>query len=1000
MFSYDKDIYKKLMQPVGLQYLVNSDSKKELKKYSPKNQKEYWTFLYPQEIVTLAGLSRPEAFSSISKGKFDKQYVPISYIDNLKLSLKGKNHYLKAIYDHLCRIIDDCAVIDTLIYVEKKSEKSLSVNREMIEQLQVYRFKEIDERKAALIKALSFIMGTLKEDILKDRRFNTEIINLIDELIDEEPIRLLGLLCTFALFPEDDNDFDFIEDIREQYINGIDIGVNFIKKETVQSHDLTSFINITKDSVLYRESEYCEIIDSISRNKGIVISGFGGTGKTSIARLVFSHLKSEYDYCGWINYNGDLKSSMIRDIELDEYSDGTMTENDIQKKWKYIIKMLANSKKSKIFVIDNVDYIEGVQSPMKDEELAALSGWDNIKVIITSRFPSITGYDTVIKIKNLGDNDDCSKCIKLFYYYNHDAEAYRDSNYHTVKQMCGLAGYNTMAIELLAKGSRYDADSLDNYYNNLLRVGFKYADEVPVETNHDFTHMDIRKEDGTIEHNYYDRGHETATSQLIKLFNMKQRSLVERQILWDFHCMPETERVSRKELSEWLGYSIIDINRLKEESWIKYEDGYFFMHPLINQAVACTEENWKKHWLYAEERRKKEKTPSIVSRIRMYEWFENKDDFAMAIRKTYFADYLSYEGRFLTPRELLYIADFARKKGVRDIGCKYYKISYDKLYHQACEMGCLDEGNRIEHLSDEQILIAKQFWKCTYYYGYMLSYTRSGLDEAEIYLRLASKVIQRIKDFLPTDERDKLQGMSFDHYGYVKSNNNKDTLNNFVNACMLYRLAIMYRKKLVEKYPDNLSYKRDLAWSLDNLGTLFAMVDYKKLIGTKGNDHDLCLCGEGRLFSYDNEYEFFMNSERKAEEYLKVALTMRDEIADKKGEFDSTEVAWTCCNLASLLTKYPDRYEDAEHFIENALRIYTELDKKFPNRHASSMARTYTSYGRLLAKWKGRRADALEAFKKALQINVLLEHDFPGVYTKEIEAIKKELIFMEKSLSY
>lgn len=136
----------------------------------------------------------------------------------------------------------------------------------------------------------------------------------------------------------------------------------------------------------------------------------------------------------------------------------------------------------------------------------------------------------------------------------------------------------------------------------------------------------------------------------------------------------------------------------------------------------------------------------------------------------------------------------------------------------------------------------------------------------------------------------------------------------------------------------------------------------------------------------------------KSEEYLASALAMRVAIAAKKGEANSTEVAWTCCNLASLLTKYPDRYEDAEHFIEDALSIYKELDKEFPEQHASSLARTYTAYGRLLAKWKGRREDALEAFKKALEINVTLEHDYPGVYTNEIEVIKKELDFMEKSL--
>lgn len=52
MFSYDKDMHKGIMKPAGLQYFVDSDTEKELKKHSPNNQERYWNFLYPQEIMT------------------------------------------------------------------------------------------------------------------------------------------------------------------------------------------------------------------------------------------------------------------------------------------------------------------------------------------------------------------------------------------------------------------------------------------------------------------------------------------------------------------------------------------------------------------------------------------------------------------------------------------------------------------------------------------------------------------------------------------------------------------------------------------------------------------------------------------------------------------------------------------------------------------------------------------------------------------------------------
>lgn len=60
----------------------------------------------------------------------------------------------------------------------------------------------------------------------------------------------------------------------------------------------------------------------------------GGCGKTSIARMVYSHLKSNYDCYGWINYSENLKQSMIDSIVLDDYSDETMTECDSKKNGK------------------------------------------------------------------------------------------------------------------------------------------------------------------------------------------------------------------------------------------------------------------------------------------------------------------------------------------------------------------------------------------------------------------------------------------------------------------------------------------------------------------------------------------------------------------------------------------------------------------------------------------------------------------------------------------
>ena len=96
-----------------------------------------------------------------------------------------------------------------------------------------------------------------------------------------------------------------------------------------------------------------------------------------------------------------------------------------------------------------------------------------------------------------------------------------------------------MVIELLAKGSYYYGEDLDEFYQDLLKNNFSCANDTPVSTEHDFT---VIKTTNT--NNYYDIGNETVATQIYKLFNLKTRSELEQLILWDFHCLKENEKVT------------------------------------------------------------------------------------------------------------------------------------------------------------------------------------------------------------------------------------------------------------------------------------------------------------------------------------------------------------------------------------------------------------------------------------------------------------------------
>lgn len=362
-------------------------------------------------------------------------------------------------------------------------------------------------------------------------------------------------------------------------------------------HKLTDYtvVGASENTVLYRETEYTEITDSFrSGCNSILLSGMGGRGKTSIARLVYTSTKSNYDYYGWINYSDNLDRSLVNSIKFNNCSEEGTTKNEFEIKLSKIEEFLCDKNISKLIILDNVDYIDKKQNPPTDLSLLKMSNWRNTKILLTSRLPIIPGCEKTILISNLGNSANNEKCVELFYHYNVNAKSH--GNEAVVKQLCELASYNTMVIELLAKSSLYNYSDLNDFYNNLCKIGFHYTDEIPVTTDHDYTANDIEPNENM-------QQFETAASQLIKLFNLKRRSEVEQQIIWEFHCLPENSQITPKELSNILGFSMVDIIQLEKEGWITFKDGYFSIHPLIQKAIdtstffnSSNDNSWVKYW--------------------------------------------------------------------------------------------------------------------------------------------------------------------------------------------------------------------------------------------------------------------------------------------------------------------------------------------------------------------------------------------------------------------
>lgn len=686
------------------------------------------------------------------------------------------------------------------------------------------------------------------------------------------------------------------------------------------------------DTIIFRDVELARITESIvsGQKNNLLLHGFGGVGKTSLARLIYGNIKDEYDSTGWIEYHENLKNSIVEGVDFDEIA-GEIKESprNIEEKWLYISKLMNNTKEKKLLVIDNVDVdYEIDQDPHKDLLLTEITGWTNTDIILTSRLPDIRGYHS-IQIDNLGDRDDCEKCIALFYHYY--GGPLGNKNHEVVRKIVTLAGFNTMIIELLAKSCVYE-DSIESYYEKLDRIGFTYP-SISVMTMHE------------------DEPNK-AVDQIAGLFSLRKRKNIEKTILVVFRLLPEGESISRYELEQWLGFPISSIDALVREGWITYKDGSFRMHPLIRQSVSLTDDLTDKcKHVFNRPTIREEGCSTALMQIWDQTFFNDEDGFELGLRKLKFADSIYCLSERFELGDAVYIADYARKLGRRDLATKYYKYGNDIASDIIADY---DIGD----LPEKDYLI----WKTIYYYGYLLSYTRNGLKSAEELLRRSLDIALSINSIHMSDRSEMITASSYDHLGYVLYNDHQNNIDRMREARECLETAIDLRSALCEIDPENIRYLHDLAWSQDNIGCMLTKM-----------------------------YEEFFDADLiKAENYLQSSLEIRrklDSIRSNKNS--STEIAWTCCNLAVCIACFQNRLDEAETLFKESLEIYYDLEQVIPGIEAPSIARTLSAYANALIA--ERPNEGLELYNSALQLNQTLEDKNPGVYSGEIENITKQI---------
>lgn len=674
-------------------------------------------------------------------------------------------------------------------------------------------------------------------------------------------------------------------------------------------------------TVIHREKELEELERRLTEQPGasVMLSGFGGIGKTTLARVLWKKLRSNFNQIGWINYQGNLKASILACIDLNE-EEKEQTDSDMR--WRKVYQRLKNGLAKTLLVIDNVDSNPAIgQDPLTDELLKEVSWWPNVTVLVTSRLEQghLPGYANCYNVKQLGGDEHRKEyCADLFciYYSKNETHSPMDNaeQREIIYRLIARAGYHTYAIELLAK-SAGRVSSLKEYLEKIETSGFQFP-QLKIYTDHSGEHA-------------------KAAEQLRKLFNLETRSARERQILLDFSVLPELSSLSGQEIAEWLGYTEEDddLNHLVYEGWLTFDQG-FSMHPLVREAVRLSYKNGKAPEGTAANLLAQLKKGMFLTEQMSYVVTVRRLEIAESILKlTPEAEAPAYANIHFLLGEYLFA-----KVGRRLSAIDCYKRALAS--YQALEKAGPDKYTRC---------IVSAYYKL----GYVESATYGYRVEAEEHLRKAIEICSTWLEHHPQETAYKEQlGLACDHLGYVLS----DYEIKWEEAKRLLLEALRIWSEL--KSTASEQFDTELATTCDNLGHLLSLDTNQEILAEQLLRKALELrhkledkepgkhSAEVSWTCWNLGDLLAKNRSRRAEaeQLYREALKINCYLEEENPGVYVGDVAWTYARLAKLLSSESNRMEEAEVMRSSATRLYKKID----GEHLGFFADELLSEGRHL----------------------------------------------------
>ena len=301
------------------------------------------------------------------------------------------------------------------------------------------------------------------------------------------------------------------------------------------------------EQFLHRETQVSELADMIrSGKKCLLVSGFGGIGKTALARRLYHDLAGEFKRCAWVNYGENLRDSFLAQTSAYAHV------KEAHLRWNSLKSYTTNCGSDFMLFVDNAS-----GAFAQDEGFDWLSSLD-CPVVITSRGSDCHGFIPYeIGFLEHGQGVDVFYC-----YYKYDPDR---KSAATVGALVELAGRHTLSIELAAglANSTVYRYSLPKLLSDMKEKGFDLSN-IRLKTGH------AREERSIAQH-------------IAMLFDLAELSDGQKRLLANFAIMPEDIAIPMQ-AREWLGADDSELEALVSGRWISCAQDGYRMYGLVRQA--------------------------------------------------------------------------------------------------------------------------------------------------------------------------------------------------------------------------------------------------------------------------------------------------------------------------------------------------------------------------------------------------------------------------------